>query len=266
MKINLKDALRKIKTEQPLVHCITNHISINDCANAVLALGGKPIMAEHPEEVAEITSVSKALAVNLGNISESRMESIMISGKTARERGIPVVIDAAGAACSSLRLRFSKNFIEKYRPSVIKGNEAEIRALCSLPFETKGVDSLGNGEGIGELALKTAKKFSASVLISGKADAVSDGKRTVLIENGSPLMPFVTGTGCMLNVVCGTFLSVCNPFESAVMSALTMGISGEYAEEQFSISGSISGFHYAIIDGLFKAEKLTEKAGFKIYE
>ena len=104
--LNINDLLaikRKVKEEKPLIHCITNHISINDCANAVLAVGAKPIMAEHPAEVSEITASSKALAINLGNINDTRMKSILLSGKTAFENNIPAIIDIVGVACSSLR-------------------------------------------------------------------------------------------------------------------------------------------------------------------
>ena len=252
----MKKLLKRIKTEQPLIHCITNHISINDCANAVLALGAKPIMAEHPSEVSEITASAKALAINLGNISDSRMQAISVSGETACRLGIPIVIDVVGVSCSKLRFDFAENFINTCKPSVVKGNEAEIRALCGLPFRAKGVDSCENTEEneLAELARAAAEKFGSIVLISGKTDAVSDGSRTALVKNGSCLMPYVTGTGCMLNVVCGTFLSAGNPFESAVAAAVTMGLAGEYAEEIFNRTKSISTFHNALIDGLFNID------------
>ena len=113
------DIKEKVKIDKPLIHCITNHITINDCANIVLSAYGKPIMAEHYEEVSDITSSASALAINIGNITDNRMKSIMISGKTANEKNIPSIIDIVGVSCSKLRLNFAINFIEKCKPSVI---------------------------------------------------------------------------------------------------------------------------------------------------
>ncbi len=268
--MSLKVNLDEIRCEKPLIHCITNHISINDCANVVLALGAKPIMAEHPKEVSEITKMSEALAVNLGNISDSRMKSIMISGKIAKENKIPSVIDVVGVACSELRLDFAKEYIDKYNPSVIKGNEAEIRALCGFDFCTKGVDSQSESSDKELVCLckKASETLSSVVLISGKTDCVSDGRKTALIKNGSSLMPFVTGTGCILNVVCAVLLAKNEPFLSAVNSAVLMGLAGEKAEEKFKKENSITSFHNSIIDAMFlmNSEYITENGRVKIYE
>ena len=84
------------QSAQPLIHCITNPISIHDCANIILAAGGRPIMAEHPAEVAEITSHAQALALNLGNITDARMESMPKSLETAARLHIPVMLDLVG--------------------------------------------------------------------------------------------------------------------------------------------------------------------------
>lgn len=268
MKNLLKSKISEIRSVQPLIHCITNHISINDCANAVLALGAKPIMAEHPDEVSEITACAQSLAVNLGNISGSRMKAIINSGRTAAEYKLPVVLDAAGVSCSKLRHSFAVEFICKYHPSVVKGNEAEIRALCGLECHAKGVDSMEDSteEELMNIAGTASERLGAVVLISGKADAVSDGNRTALIHNGSGIMPYITGTGCMQGMVCGTFLSAAPSFEAAVCAASAMGIAGEYAQEKFSETQSISSFRSAIHDGLFISEKLTERIKCEIYE
>ena len=141
--------LQRIKADSPLIHCITNHISIHDCANALLALGASPIMAEHPGEVAEITATSQALMVNLGNISDSRMEAIAAAGETARTHHIPCMIDLVGVGCSQLRRSFAHGFLLRAHPAVIKGNESEIRAICGVEHHARGID---NGEH-GPLAL-----------------------------------------------------------------------------------------------------------------
>ena len=126
----MKKAKEAVISQAPLIHCITNPISINDCANVVLALGAKPIMAEHPKEVHEITALAKALAVNLGNITDARAESIFISGGVAKNAQIPCVIDVVGVACSALRMELAQRFIRECAPCVIKGNLSEIKALA----------------------------------------------------------------------------------------------------------------------------------------
>jgi len=129
------DVKGKIDSQSPLIHCITSPIAINDCANAVLALGAKPIMAEHPLEVENITLMSKSLAVSLANITDARAESIMISGKAACKAGIPSVIDLVGVTCSKMRADLAKKYITQCRPAVIKGNVSEIKAVCGMGFD-----------------------------------------------------------------------------------------------------------------------------------
>ena len=141
--------LQRIKADSPLIHCITNHISIHDCANALLALGASPIMAEHPGEVAEITATSQALMVNLGNISDSRMEAIAAAGETARTHHIPCMIDLVGVGCSKLRRSFAHGFLLRAHPAVIKGNESEIRAICGVEHHARGIDNGEHGSGDG---------------------------------------------------------------------------------------------------------------------
>lgn len=136
----MKKAKEAVISQAPLIHCITNPISINDCANVVLALGAKPIMAEHPKEVHEITALAKALAVNLGNITDARAESIFISGGVAKNAQIPCVIDVVGVACSALRMELAQRFIRECAPCVIKGNLSEIKALAGVDNAAQGID------------------------------------------------------------------------------------------------------------------------------
>ena len=235
--------LQRIKADSPLIHCITNHISIHDCANALLALGASPIMAEHPGEVAEITATSQALMVNLGNISDSRMEAIAAAGETARTHHIPCMIDLVGVGCSQLRRSFAHGFLLRAHPAVIKGNESEIRAIC-------GVEHGPLAQAL-TVAKQAARQFHTVVLLSGKTDLITDGVCAFGVENGDPLMARVTGTGCMQGAVVAAFLAVASPLEAALSGAAAMGLAGEYAAEQFQSHGSISQFSLGILDGLF---------------
>jgi hydroxyethylthiazole kinase len=240
MDKKLTDRLLKIRNEvrekSPLIHCITNPISINDCANMVLATGAKPIMAEHPDEVADITAVSAALAVNLGNITDVRMKSMRIAGETAQKMHLPVILDLVGVGCSRLRRDYAKIFIEKCRPSVIKGNVSELRALCGFASSAEGIDAGAldkitpdNRAAYEKMLGNYAKKYQAVLVASGAYDFITDGSISYLVANGTPHLAQITGTGCMLNVLAGSFLSSADPMGAVLLAALLLGIAGEHA-------------------------------------
>lgn len=222
---------RAVKERRPLIHCITNPISINSCANAVLALGARPIMAEHPQEVREITETAQALLLNLGNITDVRIQSMQISAEAAIEKEIPFVLDVVGIACSRLRREFAHRLIEKSRPTVIKGNYSEIRALYHSSYKSAGVDA---EESLDKIAManitgELAQKYHTIILASGAEDIVTDGKRLVFVKNGTPQLASVTGTGCMLGALCSCYLSVCRDMAAVVTACAVLGICGELA-------------------------------------
>ncbi|MBR5543261.1 MAG: hydroxyethylthiazole kinase [Oscillospiraceae bacterium] len=215
----------KVREKSPLIHAITNPISINQCANAVLAVGAKPIMAEHPEEVGEITKRADALLLNLGNITDTRVKSMLISVEMARQENIPVVVDVVGVSCSTFRKRFAKELIEKGNLSIIKGNYSEIKALFEEIYTSRGVDC--ETEMDEDIVKKLSQKFGAIVLASGKTDIVSDGKKLITVNNGTAELAKVTGTGCMLGILCACYLSVCDDICAALSACTVLGICGE---------------------------------------
>ena len=221
-----------IREKHPLVHCITNSISINQVANTILAVGARPMCAEHPVEAAAVTASAGALMLNLGNLTEVRTESMRISAKEAYTRGIRSVLDVCGAACLENRREYALELIEKYKPSVIKGNYSEIKALVNKDYSSSGVDADGALE-VKEIAAAAgglADKYGTVVLASGKTDVVTDGKNTVLIGNGIPQLSTVTGTGCMQGALCAAFLTVAEGMEAAVAAAVMFGICGELSK------------------------------------
>ena len=227
----LRNDLRKTK---PLIHCITNPISINDCANAILACGARPIMAEHPLETEEITLSAKGLALNLGNITDARMQSMKISAAAACKAGIPFVLDAVGVACSHLRLSYARDLIRQSPPSLIKGNISELKALCGASSHAVGIDA-GEADRITNATLpqtlsmlqEYAGKQHCTLLCTGAEDLVVEPQRVLGIKNGCPEMSLLTGTGCMVNVLAACFLTVGSPWEAAVLAVGLMGICGE---------------------------------------
>lgn len=251
---NLLQIRQSVKSNKPLIHCITNPISINDCANIVLAVGAKPIMAEHPLEVAEITSVSKSLGANLGNITDIRMESMLISGKTAFEKKIPQIIDLVGVGCSKLRLDYAKKFISECHPSVIKGNMSEIKAICGIESSAKGIE-VGtcdivteqnfdeNIEMLKALSLQTSSVIAAT----GVVDIITNGTHTYIITNGCEMLSMVTGTGCMLTALIASYISSEDILEGTVLAIALMGICGELSQH---VKGTGS-FRTELIDNMF---------------
>ena len=228
----LHEIREEVRRKRPLIHCITNPISIHQCANGILAVGARPIMAEHPAEVREITETADALALNLGNITDARMRSMKISMTTAREREIPVMLDAVGVACSRLRRDYIMELLGGGAPAVIKGNYSEIYALAQDDYRSSGVDAdaaVGE-EAVRRAAVRLARKYSATVLASGKADVVTDGTQIVRILNGTPQLSAVTGTGCLLGALCGAYLSVCPGPDAAAAACAVLGVCGQIAE------------------------------------
>lgn len=232
--------------DTPLIHCITNPISIKMCANAVLALGRRPMMAEHPKEVKEITQTADAVCVNLGNITDARIKSIGISMKTAEKHGIPVVIDVVGVACSRIRRRLAEKLLKKCSATVIKGNYSEILAMYDKSYNSSGVDAdkSADAEMVKLAALMLAEKYSSVVMASGKTDIITDGICVVYINNGCPALANITGSGCTLGAVCACFLTEMRAIDAATYAAAVWGICGELS------GGKIGSFEVGLMDKL----------------
>ena len=188
-------------------------------------------MAEHPGEVGEITGTSRCLVLNLGNITDIRMEAMQISAKRAVEKGIPVVVDMVGIACSHLRRSFVLKLIDEICPTVLKGNYSEICALHRSDYSSSGVDAdnVPDRYNMSKIAAQLAHRYKCIILASGATDIVTDGKKLFYITNGTPRLTSVTGTGCMLGVLCGCCMSVANDIRGAVTACHIMGICGALA-------------------------------------
>ena len=222
---------KTVKQTQPLIHCITNPISINQCANGILAIGARPMMAEHPKEVSEITRTAQALMLNLGNITDARMESMLRSAQTAKDENIPFLLDAVGIACSTLRREYVKNLLNTAIPTVIKGNYSEIQALYQDSYRSSGVDADSSLDiyTIDHAAISLARSLGTVILASGKVDIVTDGKRLYHIRNGAPLLSQITGTGCLQGALCASYLSAKPGIEAVITGSSVLGICGELA-------------------------------------
>lgn len=222
------ETVKILREKNPLVHCITNTVTINDCANALLAIGARPVMAEHPEEAAEFTTAADALLINTGTLTPSKTEAMLISAKAAKEKGIPFVLDCVGAMSSSVRKKLISELIKINTPAIIKGNAAEIETVIGGHSAASGVDS--NEETDFEGATAAAKKLGSVIMVTGERDFITDGTHSAIISNGTPMLSKVTGTGCMLGCIAAALAAINEPLTAAKYSAAIMGICGERAD------------------------------------
>ena len=223
------EGLRK-SGDRPLIHCIMNYVAAADCANAVLAVGAKPVMADSPEECAVITARADALVLNMGTFSEERGRAMLLSGRTANNAGIPVILDPVGLSASGFRREWFVRITEEVRVSAVKGNLSEISAAADAdPFSCTE-----------DIARKAAAKLGCPVLVTGENDFLSDGKRLLRFENGTPHLAAVTGTGCMTGALVGAFAAVTSSAAQACAAAVSlMDICGETAAEDFRGTGTL---------------------------
>lgn len=244
--------LGAVRAKKPLVHQITNYVTVNDCANVTLAIGASPIMADDITEAADIASVASALVINIGTLNSRTVESMLAAGRAANAAGVPVVLDPVGAGASRLRNDTVWKLLEEVRFAVVRGNLSEIRFIAGLDANTKGVDA-GDVEADGDsvaMAKALAARLDTVVAITGKTDIVTDGGRVLQLDNGHPMLSSVTGTGCMTTALVG---SLCGATDDYMLAAaggiLCMGIAGERAYAAAGARGTGS-FRVALIDAL----------------
>ncbi|MGX8694521.1 MAG: hydroxyethylthiazole kinase [Methanobrevibacter sp.] len=276
----IEETLTQIKTKNPLTHCITNSVTINDCANAVLAIGGSPFMAEDAEELEEVVTIADALVINIGKLSKEQINSMNISAKVANDTDTPIVLDPVGVGVTQLRNQTTLDLINNYKITAIRGNISEIKAIAKLigvinqNNAAKGVDvniddiiTEENLAANGKIIKEVANKLDTTVLASGPIDILSDGETTIAIDNGDDMMPLITGSGCMLSSIVGSCVGGSSPLEGSLVAILAMNLAGEKArakvEEKDEGTGS---FRAYLIDYLYKtnAESLINESNIMI--
>ena len=248
--------LMNVREKSPLVQVITNFVTVNDCANVVLASGASPTMAHHIAEVEEIAAVASSLVLNIG--TAEKLDSMLLAGKKCNELGKPVVLDPVAAGASKLRSTACDNIICSVRLAVVRGNISEIKALATGSSAAKGVDAgesdiitEDNLNGAVEMAKALALKINTVIAISGKTDIVTDGETTYIIRNGHEMMSRITGTGCMLAALMGAFCGANseNPLKAAAAAVAAMGVAGERAFEKTVLAnGGTLTFRTHLID------------------
>lgn len=252
--------LENVRNTTPLVHNITNYVTVNDVANVLLACGGSPIMSDEPEDVEDITSICGGLNINIGTLNKRTIEGMFVAGRKAKELGHVVLLDPVGAGASKLRTETAKKIMEEIKPDIIRGNISEIKALAIGSETTKGVDAdvadAVTDETLDdavEFVKKFAKEKNAIIAVTGAIDLVSDGEKCYVIKNGRPEMGKITGTGCQLSGMMTAF-AVANPenrVDAAAAAVCTMGIAGETAWDRMKQGEGNSTYRNRIIDAIY---------------
>ena len=254
--IDFARMLGNVRERAPLVHNITNYVTINDCANILLACGASPIMTDDPEEVEEITAISDALVINLGTLHQYTVPGMFRAGKRANELGHPVVLDPVGAGASHLRTDTALRLLDEVRFAAIRGNASEIRARTQGAAAERGVDANEDDTSRTDLAAAAAAalamKTGAVVAVTGVTDAITDGARSCLVSNGHSMMRRVTGTGCMLSALTAAFAAA-NPgetFEAVCAAVAAMGVCGEIAHARLGAQDGSGAMRSYLLDAV----------------
>ena len=247
-KQQISDLFSRVREKRPLVHHITNYVTVNDCANITICAGGAPVMADAAEEVAEMTAIASALVLNIGTLNKVQVESMVLAGQMANDRKIPVILDPVGVGATQYRTKTARRLLDVLDIAIIKGNAGEIGVLAGAEAEVRGVDSHGLAGNPVTIAQDFAQVAGLTVVVSGATDIITDGKTTNLVENGHPMMGNISGTGCMAASVTGAFAAESKDRVLASTAALAaFGIAGERAAA--SARGPFS-FKTALFDEL----------------
>jgi hydroxyethylthiazole kinase len=226
----ISDLFTRVREKRPLVHHITNYVTVNDCANITISAGASPVMADAHEEVCEMVTFAGALVLNIGTLNRGQIESMILAGGMANDRKIPVILDPVGAGATRFRTDTALRLLDELKVTILKGNAGEIGVLAGAEAQVRGVDSYGVTGDLVKIAQHFAKRAGMTVVVSGATDIVTDGRRILLVENGHPMMGSISGTGCMAASVTGAFAAVTDdPVMASAAALAAFGIAGEKA-------------------------------------
>lgn len=272
-KTMLQKCLENVKEKTPLIHNITNYVTVNDVANALLASGASPIMSDEPGDVYDITTICGGLNINIGTLNKQSIEAMFIAGKRAKELGHIVLVDPVGAGASNLRTQTALEIVEQIKPDIIRGNISEIKTLALGSGTTKGVDAdisdvvtEENLDTMVDFAKAFSKKTGAVIAITGAIDLVADSEKCFVIRNGSPLMSRITGTGCMLSGI-ATAYAVANPdciTDAVAAAVIVMGLAGEIGVSNMKDTEGNSTLRNHIIDAIYNMDVINKGAKYEL--
>ncbi|MDO4531562.1 MAG: hydroxyethylthiazole kinase [Bacillota bacterium] len=258
--------MENVREKCPLIHNITNYVTVNDCANVLLACGASPIMADDAAEAAEIAALCGGLNINIGTLNQRTIPAMFLAGEQANALGHPVVLDPVGAGASALRTKTALELMERIRFTVIRGNISEIKALALGSGGARGVDAdvsdAVTKENLSQavaFAREFAQKTGAVIAITGAIDIVADGEKAYCIYNGHPMMSSITGTGCQLSALTAAYVTANpdTPLEAAAAAVCLMGAAGERAYGRLTEADGNATYRNYIIDAVCRMDGET---------
>lgn len=266
----LEGCIKQVRAVHPLIHNITNYVTVNDVANVILACGASPIMADDAREVEEITTICQGLNINIGTLNARTIEAMRLAGRKAAALGHALLLDPVGAGASQLRTRTASRLLDEIHFDVIRGNVSELKALAGQTGRTQGVDAAAadivSDQNLPEMvsfAKNYAREIQSIIAITGAIDLVADEKQCYVIRNGRPEMAQITGTGCQLSGMMCAFLAAnpANPLTACACATITMGLAGEIAYQHLAPYEGNSSYRNRIIDAIAKMDAETIKQG-----
>lgn len=270
----MKTILENVRNNTPLVHFITNYVTVNDVANMMLACGGSPIMSDEISDVEDITSLCNATVLNIGTLNKNTIESMTAAGRTANASGHPVILDPVGAGASRFRTETTFQLLKEIKFTVIRGNISEIKTVYSGSGSTKGVDAdvadVVTEDNLAEtvaFAKELSKTTGAIIAITGAIDIIADERQAFAVRNGVAAMSRITGTGCMLDGVIAGYVAANadNKLKAVVAAVAAEGFCGELAEKKVKEEGSgTSSFRMHLIDAMSNLDGTMLETGAKI--
>jgi hydroxyethylthiazole kinase len=270
----MKTILNNVRKNVPLVHFITNYVTVNDVANMMLACGGSPIMSDEPLDVEDITSICNATVLNIGTLNQNTIAAMVAAGKKANALGHPVILDPVGAGASKLRTETTFRLLQEVQFAVIRGNISEIKTVYSGSGSTKGVDAdvadvvtADNLQETVAFAKELSKNTGAIIAITGAIDIIANEKEAYITRNGVAQMSKITGTGCMLDGVIAGYLAANSdkPLEAVVAAIAAEGLCGELAAKRVAqTQGGTSSLRTYLIDAMSVLDGDTLEAGAKV--
>lgn len=272
----MKTILENVRSRTPLVHFITNYVTVNDVANMMLACGGSPIMSDDKNDVEDITTICNALVINIGTLNERSIESMILAGKRANALGHPVILDPVGAGASKFRTETTFRLLKELKFTVIRGNISEIKTVYSGSGSTKGVDAdvadsvtEDNLKETAGFAKELSKTTGAIIAITGAIDVIADSEHAYATRNGVAEMSKITGTGCMLDGVIAGYVAanMDNQTNAVVAAVAAEGLCGEIAKAKVKTEGGgTSSLRMYLIDAMSNLDGETLVKGAKIEE
>ncbi len=229
-----------VRNHNPLIHHLTNQVVMNFTANGLLAFGGSPIMAKEPLEMENMANIVDGMLINIGTLTQYDLQAMLIAGKIANQRNIPVVLDPVGVAATDFRKKAAKQLLTEIKFTAIKGNAGEMAFLVDIPWQTKGVESIDeDASKLVTIAKNVANKFNTIAVVTGKTDIISNGDHFLENNSGHHYLTKITGAGCLLGSLITASLVVSNDYLQAISDTVHFyGLAAERTMSQHTVNGS----------------------------